>query len=196
MDPFTWAAIGSTAISTIAGFLGSKKAETAAKRQAQEQALAEGRLTEERVYELQQQERDLFGETLARYTGSGVRVADPSLTGANIQAPEVPTAPTTPDLPTRKKGGRKAAIEQYLKSVQTAPEMAPGRVRGGGSVGAVLQEQAKTFARERAITREVGASNVAQTLLAGRSLADKYRYQGYANVASGISNMFLMGSKG
>ena len=58
-----------------------------------------------------------------------------------------------------------------------------------GSATSVLSEQATEFAFERKITQETGASNVAQSLARGKSLANQYKYQGYANAASGISKI-------
>jgi len=58
-----------------------------------------------------------------------------------------------------------------------------------GSPQSVLQEQAKSFRDERKITKEVGASKAQAALTRGKNLADQYRYQGYANVASSIGNI-------
>jgi hypothetical protein len=58
-----------------------------------------------------------------------------------------------------------------------------------GSPSTILKEQATEFAAEKAITREVGASNVAQALQRGKATAEAYKWQGYSNAASGISNI-------
>lgn len=58
-----------------------------------------------------------------------------------------------------------------------------------GSPQQIIQEQAKEFKAQRKITADVGATKVQQALAGGASLADQYRYSGYANVASGISNI-------
>jgi hypothetical protein len=60
-----------------------------------------------------------------------------------------------------------------------------------GSPQAVLSEQATEFGFERKITQETGASNVMQSLARGKALANQYKYQGYANAASGISKMLM-----
>lgn len=64
-----------------------------------------------------------------------------------------------------------------------------------GSVGSILGEQATEFGFERAITGKVGASKVQQGLARGKAVADQYKYQGYANVATGVSQI-LMNWKG
>ena len=64
-----------------------------------------------------------------------------------------------------------------------------GVIAGQGSVGDILGEQAKEFRFERAITGKVGATKVQQALAGGKATADAYKYAGYANVASGISNI-------
>jgi hypothetical protein len=60
-----------------------------------------------------------------------------------------------------------------------------------GSASQVLAEQRQEFAFERKITEETGASNVAQSLARGKSLASQYKYQSYANAASGISKILM-----
>ena len=134
MDPLVATAIASTAISTITGFLGSKKAAKSAKKQAAEEARLEGIVTDEKIRRLDIEERAMAGETRAAYAGSGVLTGSPS--------------PQT-----------------------------------------VLQEQAREFQKQRDVTKEAGASKVASALGQGSATADYYRYSGYANVASGISNM-------
>ena len=132
------------AVGLISSFIGSQKASKAAKEQAALEAEAERKVTDERVYQLGQEERQLYGETLAGYAGGGVTVGNQTNSGA---------------------------------------------VQPIGSVRSVLDEQATTFAREKKITQEVGATKVAQTLAGGKAVADAYKYQGYANTASGISNI-------
>jgi len=58
-----------------------------------------------------------------------------------------------------------------------------------GSPQAVLAEQKKSFAQEKKIVGQVGASKAAAALTRGKNLADQYRWSGYANVASGVSNI-------
>jgi hypothetical protein len=58
-----------------------------------------------------------------------------------------------------------------------------------GSVRDVTQEQKTEFGFERDITRKVGATKVQQGLAQGKAVADQYKYQGYANVATGISSI-------
>jgi hypothetical protein len=58
-----------------------------------------------------------------------------------------------------------------------------------GSPQSVLSEQKKSFAAERDIVGKVGASKAAASLTRGKNLADQYRWSGYANVASSVSNI-------
>jgi hypothetical protein len=61
-----------------------------------------------------------------------------------------------------------------------------------GSPSTVLAEQARTFQRERAFTEEVGASNAMQIIQGGRATADQFKYQGYNNLATGISSILQL----
>ena len=131
-------------IGLISGFIGSKKASKAAKKQAAEEARIQKETTAERLRQLGVEERTLFGSTLAGYAGGGVQSVTPSLMGSG---------PTT------------------------------------GSPATVLAEQAKEFKYERDITASVGASNVQQTLMRGKNTANAYKWQGYSNAASSISNI-------
>jgi len=58
-----------------------------------------------------------------------------------------------------------------------------------GSPQVVLDEQAKSFAQEKNIVGQVGASKAAAALTRGKNVADAYRWSGYANVASSVSNI-------
>jgi hypothetical protein len=58
-----------------------------------------------------------------------------------------------------------------------------------GSPMSVISEQTREFAAERQITRDVGASRVQQSLTRGKNVANQYKWTGYANVASSISNI-------
>jgi hypothetical protein len=58
-----------------------------------------------------------------------------------------------------------------------------------GSPMSVLAEQKKSFAAEKDIIGKVGASKASAALTRGKNLADKYRWSGYANVASSASNI-------
>ena len=59
------------------------------------------------------------------------------------------------------------------------------------SVKAITDEQKKEFGFEREITRKVGATKVQQALAGGKATAQAYKYQGYSNVASGISSILM-----
>jgi hypothetical protein len=58
-----------------------------------------------------------------------------------------------------------------------------------GSPMSVLAEQKKSFAAEKDIIGKVGASKAAAALTRGKNVADAYRWSGYANVASSVSNI-------
>ncbi len=65
---------GLSALGLISGFLGSKKKEKAAKKAGKEEALAEKKVTAERIRQLDIQEGVVRGETIAATAASGVRV--------------------------------------------------------------------------------------------------------------------------
>ena len=135
------------AVGLISGFLGSKKASKAAKKQAEEEARIERLTTAERIRQIGKEERGLAGETIAGYAGGGV-----------------------------------------LSTFGSMSDVSRGTI---GSARTVLSEQAQEFAFEREITQKTGASNVAQSLARGKALANQYKYQGYANAASGISKILM-----
>lgn len=137
------AAIG--AVGLISGFIGSKKAAKAAREQAAEEARIEKLTTAERIRQIGKEERDLYGETIAGYTGGGV-------------------------------------LSSFGSTQDTA-------LNPLGSAASVLAEQKEEFGFERKITQETGASNVMQSLQRGKALSNQYKYQGYANLAGGISGL-------
>jgi len=128
----------------ISGFLGAKKASSAAKKQAAEEARINKLTTAESIRRLGIEERAMYGQTLAGYAGGGVLGIQPSLNGGG---------PMT------------------------------------GSPSTVLQEQAKEYRKEREITQQVGASNVAQALQRGKATASAYKWQGYSNAAASAMNI-------
>ena len=71
--------------SLITGFIGSKKAAKAAKKQSKEEARLEGLVTDEKLRQLGIDERVLFGETLAGYASGGVQARDPTFDDARLQ---------------------------------------------------------------------------------------------------------------
>jgi hypothetical protein len=144
-NPLAIAALGISAAGLLMGFLGSKKASKAAKKEGAEEARLEGLVTDEKLRNLRTEERSMYGETLAGYAGGGVQAVAPGLEGS-----------ATPQI---------------------------------GSPEQVLNEQAKAFKAQRDITSKVGATKAQQSLTRGSNIADQYRYSGYANVASGISNI-------
>ena len=67
-----WVAVGITAVSVVAGFVGAKQAGKAAKKQAKEEARITELTTAERVRQIDKEERSLRGETIAGYASGGV----------------------------------------------------------------------------------------------------------------------------
>ena len=65
--------VGISALGMISDFLGSKSASSAAKRAAKKEAVAEGRVTVERLRQLEVEELAMAGATRAGYAGSGVK---------------------------------------------------------------------------------------------------------------------------
>jgi hypothetical protein len=61
-----------SAVSVISSFVGGQKASDAAKKQARLEARAETTVTNERLRQLDVEERVLRGETIAGYAGGGV----------------------------------------------------------------------------------------------------------------------------
>jgi hypothetical protein len=155
------AAVGIAAAGLVMDFVGSKKASKAAKKEGAEQARLEGLVTDEKLRNLRTEQRSMYGETLAGYAGGGVLARAPSLE-SNLTLGD-------------SFGG--AGAYGGSDSVMT------------GSPGSVINEQALSFAKQRDITRKVGATKAQQALTRGSNIADQYRYSGYANVASGISNI-------
>jgi len=145
------AVVASTAISVGMQYAGSKKAAKGAKAAAEEEAKYEKILTDERLRQLDIEERAAKGSTLAGYAGSGVQAIMPGLMG---------------------------------------------RLPSAGSPATILAEQKKEFGFERKVTQEAGASRVASSLQRGKSTADYYRYQGYASIAGGVSDIVNMWAVG
>ncbi len=124
---FISAAIG------IIGLIGANKAAKDAKRAAKAEAAIDQRVTQEKVRNLDIQERVMRGQTIAAAAGSGVK--------ANV-----------------------------------------------GSPLTILAEQAKTFAREKAFTQEVGAERSRLGIQRGRMVGQQARFQGYAQAAGAFGN--------
>ena len=78
VEPVTMVMVGIAALGLISSFLGSKKAESAAKEAARKEAVAEGKVTTERLRQLRVEEGVLRGETVAATAASGVKVGQDS----------------------------------------------------------------------------------------------------------------------
>jgi hypothetical protein len=70
------------------------------------------------------------------------------------------------------------------------PGLDPAKFRTGqqGSPLVVLQEAAREFAKEREVTQDVGAANIAQIQLGGKATATRYKWQGYAGAADTLAS--------
>ena len=84
MDPITGAMLVTSTLGLISNFLGSKKASSAAKQQAAEEARLEGLVTDEKLRQLRIDERTMYGQTLAGYASGGVLANAPTLEGTNM----------------------------------------------------------------------------------------------------------------
>ena len=69
------------------------------------------------------------------------------------------------------------------------PTLGGGALPQTGTPQTVLAEQSREFAYQKDITQKVGATKAQAALTRGKNVADAYRWSGYANVASGISNI-------
>ena len=69
------------------------------------------------------------------------------------------------------------------------PTLGGGALPQTGTPQTVLGEQSREFAYQKDITQKVGATKAQAALTRGKNVADAYRWSGYANVASGISNI-------
>lgn len=141
-----WAIVGAVtgAVGVISSLIGSKKSSDAAKKQSREEARLEKIVTDERLRQIDIEERALYGETLAGYAGGGVQAMTPGM---------------------RSRG---ATV---------------------GSPATILAEQKTAFQFEKKVTKEAGASRAQQALTGGKMTADLYKYQGYSQAASGISDI-------
>ena len=74
-----WVSAAISAVSAVTSFLGAKKAEKSAERQAEEEKRLEGISTQERIRKLGVQERTQYGETLAGYASGGVQARSAGL---------------------------------------------------------------------------------------------------------------------
>ena len=83
-------------------------------------------------------------------------------------------------------GYARGGVQAYAPTLDGGPRLQTG------SPQTVLNEQAREFAAERDITKEVGASNVQQALMRAKGTASAYKWQGYSNAASSISNILGM----
>lgn len=161
------AALALSAVGLISGFVGSQKAEKAAEKQADLEAAQERKVTDEKIRQLGIEERSMYGETIASYAGSGVQVTPPGQAELRRFSRTNPYSKTSTGY-----------------DIVDAPYAA-----GASSPLIVLAEQAKEFAMQRKITKEVGATKVQASLQQGKSTADYYRYSGIANAASSASNL-------
>jgi hypothetical protein len=93
---------------------------------------------------------------------------------------------------------RQLDVEERTMAGDTRARAAGSHVKAGqGSPLEVLAEQAREFAREKQITKDVGASKAASALQRGRDVGNAVKYQSYSNMAQGASNIFsIINSQG
>ena len=135
MDPFTITMGVMALVKAGSSIIGGIKAKKEAKEAGKDQAATDLRATQERVLQINQEERQLAGQTRAGAVGSGVK--------ADVGAPLV-----------------------------------------------LMAEQARTFARERAFTKEVGAEKAKNTIRRSSMVGSQTRRQGFSQGMSDISNAF------
>ena len=119
---------------------GGAKAGKAAEKAAAAESAMDLRVTQEKIYQLGQEERALAGQTRARTVGSGVK-ADK------------------------------------------------------GSPLTILAEQARSFAREKMFTSQVGAEKAQLAKTRGNMVAQQARYQSYGQALSSASSAFSLFSE-
>ena len=86
---------------------------------------------------------------------------------------------------------RQIGIEEKVYAGQTIAGYAGSNVNvQTGSPLVVLAEAAREFQYEKNVTREAGATKASMALQRGRDTATAYKYQSYANLAQGASNIF------
>jgi hypothetical protein len=135
MSGLAYAQVGMQSVGMIADFVGAMDAAQKAKQAARREAMAEAKVTKERLRQLDVEEKRVRGETIGAVAGSGVKVGSES------------------------------------------PLM-------------ILAEQAKEFGYQKKIVKEVGATKAAAAMRQGRNVGSQYKYQSYANLAKGASNIF------
>jgi hypothetical protein len=88
---------------------------------------------------------------------------------------------------------RQLDVEERTMAGDTRARAAGSHVKAGqGSPLEVLAEQAREFAREKQITKDVGASKAASALQRGHDVGQVAKYKSYSNMAQGASNIFSL----
>ena len=132
-----WVAAGLAVAGLVSSIFGAKSAKSAANSAAGKEAALDLRTTQEKVYQLGQEERQLASQTRARTVGSGVK-ADK------------------------------------------------------GSPLTILAEQARTFAREKLFTSQVGAEKAQLAQQRGKMVGQQAMYQGLGQATQYASTAFSL----
>jgi hypothetical protein len=139
---------GVAAVGIISSFLGSKKASKAAKKQAKEEARLEGLVTAERQREINREERQLYGDTLAAYAGGGV------LSSFGTMA-------NTPNVPRETIGSAKSVLTEqqieFQRERSITQQVGASRVASGLARGKATAEAYKFQGYSNAAT---GIANI------------------------------------
>ena len=91
---------------------------------------------------------------------------------------------------------RQISRQEGIMAGQTVAATAGSGVKvGSGSSLAILADQASEFRREKAITREVGATRAKASLERGSALATQYRYQGLSAAVGGLGQAFSIAAQ-
>lgn len=115
------AAIG--AVGLISSFISSRKGSKGAKKAAREEARLEGLTTQERLRQLDIEERAMYGQTLAGYAGSGVQAVAPGLGQAQVQS----GSPQAVLSEQAKEFGYQKQITEQVGATKVAQSLARGK---------------------------------------------------------------------
>ena len=125
MAPLLAAGIGVAAVGIISGFLGAKKAGKAAKEQAAEEARIEGLTTKERIRQIGKEERDMYGQTIAGYTGGGVLASFGSMERGDVPRETIGSA-----SPVLAEQAQEFAFERQITQETGASNVSQSLARG------------------------------------------------------------------
>lgn len=119
-----WVATAIAVVGAAASYVGSKKSEKAAKKQATAQAEIDRKITAEEVRVLEQDQRVAYGETIAGYAGSGVKAVAPT---AGTETSPMSGSPLTILAEQTAEFGRLKEFTQDVGAANAQATLARGR---------------------------------------------------------------------